>query len=81
MLMPVLDLTFPDDKILVLNSADLFYAPFAGFELPGANRTTVQESTRNDQSFIVDSICQGTTYYVNTNKNMTLISGISHPTS
>lgn len=80
-LIPVLDLEFPDDKIIVCNSADLFWSAFAGFELPWANRTLVQESTRNDQAFIVDSISQGTTWYTNTNRNCTIITGITHSAS
>jgi len=75
-LIPILNLNFPDDKIVVGNTADLFWAPLAGFEAPGADRTIAQESTRNDQAFTVDSLTQGTTYYFNSNKNLTLITDV-----
>lgn len=77
-LIPVLDLNFPDDKMIALNSNDLFWAPLAGFEAPGADRTTVQESTRNNQAFESDSLTQGVAYYLNTNRNMTIWTGITH---
>ena len=76
-LIPVLNLNFPADKIVVGNSADLYWAPLAGFETPGADRTIAQESTRNDQAFTVDSLSQGTTYYFNSNKNLTVITGVT----
>lgn len=80
-LVPVLDLEFPDDKIIICNSADLFWSAFEWFELPWADRTLAQESTRNDQAFTVDSISQGTTWYLNTNKNCTILTGVTHSSS
>lgn len=76
-LIPVLNLNFPADKIVIGNSADLFWAPLAGFEIPGADRTIATESTRNDQAFTVDSLTQWVAYYLNTNKNMTIITGVT----
>lgn len=76
-LIPVLDLSFPDDKIVVCNSANLFWAPLSGFEVPGADRTIAQESTRNDQAFTVDSLTQGATYYFNSNRDMTILTGVT----
>lgn len=78
LLAPVLDTSFPDDKFVVLNTDGLFWAPLTGFELPGADRTLAQESTRNDQQFVVDSITQGATYYLDTNKDMTIFTGVTY---
>jgi len=77
-LVPVKDLNMPDDKMIILNSGDLYYAPFAGFEIPGADRTEAQESLRNDQKITIDSIAQGGTFYENTNRNMTIIEDITY---
>lgn len=76
-LIPILNLNFPADKFVVGNSADLFWAPLAGFETPGADRTIAQDSTRNDQAFTVDTLTQGTTYYFNSNKNLTIATGVT----
>lgn len=76
-LIPVLDLSYPDDKLVVCNSADLWYSPLVGFEVPGADRTIAQESTRNDQAFTVDSLAQWVTYYYNSSKNMTIFTGVT----
>jgi hypothetical protein len=78
-LVPILDTSFPDDKVVICNSANLYWAPLTGFEVPGADRTTAQESTRNDQSFTVDSITQGCTYYFYTNRDMTILTGVTYP--
>lgn len=77
-LIPVLDISFPDDKVLICNSNDLYWAPLTWFETPGADRTIATESTRNDQAFTVDSITQWATYYFNSNKNMTIITWVTH---
>lgn len=76
-LIPILNLNFPDDKFVVGNSADLYWAPLVGFTSPGADRTIAQESTRNDQAFTVDSLAQWVAYYLNTNKNMTICTGVT----
>lgn len=76
-LIPVLDLSYPDDKVVICNTSDLFYAPLVGFEVPWADRTVAQESTRNDQAFTVDSIAQGVSYYYNSSKNMTILTGVT----
>lgn len=77
-LVPIKDLNMPDDKVIILNSNDLYYAPFAGFEIPGADRTQAQESTRNDQKVTIDSIAQGGTFYENSNRNMTILEGVTY---
>jgi len=76
-LIPVLDINFPDDKVVVCNSANLYRAPLAGFEVPGADRTIAQESTRNNQAFTVDSLTQGAAYYFNSNRDMTILTGVT----
>jgi hypothetical protein len=45
--------------------------------MPGADRTVAQESTRNDQAFTVDSLTQGATYYFNSNRDMTILTGVT----
>ena len=77
-LIPVLDLSFPDDKIVICNSKDLFWAPLSGFEAPWADRTIAQESTRNNQAFSVDSLTEWVSYYYNSNKNMTILTWVTH---
>ena len=77
LLTPVLDTSFPDDKIVICNSEDLHWSPLVGFTAPGADRTIAQESTRNDQAFTVDSIAQGATWYTNSNRNMSIMVGVT----
>lgn len=77
-LVPVLDINFPSDKVIICNSANLFRAPLAGFEVPGADRTVAQESTRNNQAFTVDSIIQWAAYYFNSNRDMTILTGVTY---
>jgi hypothetical protein len=72
-----MDLSFPDDKIVICNSANLYWAPLVGFEVPGADRTVAQDSTRNNQAFNVDSLTQGATYYFNTNRDVTILTNVS----
>ena len=74
----VMDLDMPNDKIVILNTADLSFHPLVGFTTPGWDKTTAQESARNDQSFVYDTLAQGWTYFQNSNKNMTLITDISY---
>lgn len=74
----VMDLDMPDDKAVVLNTQDISIHPFEWFTTPGGDRVTAQESTRNDQSFVYDTLTQFWSLYKNTNKNMTLLSWISH---
>lgn len=76
-LIPVLDINFPDDKVVVANSKNLFRAPLAGFEVPGADRTIAQDSTRNNQAFTVDSLTQGAAYYFNSNRDVTILTGVT----
>lgn len=77
-LVPVLDINFPDDKVVICNSANLFRAPLVGFEAPWADRTVAQESTRNNQAFTVDSITQWATYYFNSNRDITILTDVSY---
>ena len=77
MLIPVMDLSFPDDKIVICNTADLYWAPLTWFTLPWADREIAQESTRNNQSFTADSITQWVTYYFNTNRNGSIFTGVT----
>ena len=77
-LVPVMDLNFPDDKMIICNSSDLHWSPLLGFETPWADRTTSQESTRNNQAFTVDSLTQWAAWYENTNINTTIITGITY---
>lgn len=74
----VMDRDMPSDTAVVLNTGDLSIHPFSGFTTPGGDRTTAQESARNDQAFFYDTITQFGTLYKNSNKNMTVLTGISH---
>lgn len=73
----VLDLDMPTGTALVFNQADISLHPFVGFTIPGWDRKTAQESTRNDQAFLYDTISQVGTLFKNSNKNMTIIEGIT----
>lgn len=73
----VMDLDMPNDKFVVLNSKDLSIHAFAGFTTPGGDRKTAQESSRNDQAFLYDSICQIGSLYKNSNKNMTICTWVT----
>ena len=68
----------PDDKAIVLNTKDLSRHPLVWFTNAGWDKKTTQESARNDQAFNYDTLMQGWTVFLNTNKNMTLITGITY---
>jgi hypothetical protein len=72
-----MDLDFPTGTAVFLNTADISLHPFEGFTTPGGDRTTAQESARNDQAFTYDSLTQFGTLYRNSNKNMTIITGVT----
>jgi len=74
----VMDLDMPIDTIVVLNNSDLSIHPLVGYTTPWGNKTTAQESTRNDEAFVYDTISQFGTYFRNSNKNLTIISGITY---
>lgn len=77
-LVVVMDLDFPNDKVVICNSADISIHPFEGFTMPGGDRTTAQDSARNNQALIYDTLTQFGTLYLNSTKNMTLMTGITH---
>ncbi len=74
----VLDQDMPADKMVICNSKDLSIHPLVGFTTPGGDKTIAQESTRNDQAFVYDTLSQVGTYYKNSSRNMTIITGITY---
>ena len=77
-LVPIMDTDMDDDKMVIGNNADFSIHPFEGFTLPGGDWTVAQASSRNDQEFTYDSICQFVSYFKNSNKNLTIITGVTH---
>lgn len=77
----VMDINFPDDKIVLGNTEDWYWAPFKWFDLPWADRELAQKSSRNDQAFTVDSLTQGCTYYFNSYRNLTILTGVTQSSS
>lgn len=73
----VMDLDFPAGTAVILNTADISLHPFEWFTTPGWDRTTAQESARNDQAFVYDTLTQFGTLYKNSNKNMTIMTWIT----
>jgi len=74
----VMDTDMDDDKFIVLNTTNISLHPFEGFTTPGWDRTESQESARNDQAFIYDSLTQFVTAYKNSNRDMTICTGVTH---
>jgi len=66
-------LNMDDDTIVIGNTNDFSIHPFEGFTLPGGDKTVAQESSRNDQAFTYDSICEFVTFYKNSSKNLTIL--------
>ena len=76
-LVPIMMLNMPDDTIIIGNSADFSIHPFEWFTIPGWDKTVAQESSRNDQAFVYDTLTQVVTYYKNSNKNLTILTGVT----
>jgi hypothetical protein len=74
----VMDTDMDDTKFIVLNTTNISLHPFEGFTTPGWDRTEAQEDARNDQAFVYDTITQFVTSYKNSNRDMTIVTGVTH---
>lgn len=77
-LTPIWSPDVADDTAIILNTSNLSIHPLIGFTTPGWDKTTAQENARNDQAFVYDTISQVGTFYKNTNRDVTLITGITY---
>lgn len=68
----------PDDKAIILNTKNLSVHPLIGFTTPGGDKATAQADTRNDQEFVYDTLAQVGTFFVNSNRDMTILTGITY---